>query len=639
MRFKPCDEAEDIKKLTLQAEVPIQETVWMALTRDTDQAVINNIANDDERRAKHCALYLQWALKTGEANAAVIGNTIIYKSKHKYREKRDDMDAKLFSSILQSMEGDSRDLIKRHIVLGYQTGKSVTAKSYHTVNREVGVGGNGTRDVSTGGDGMSDDTSTAVEPISADTGFLTAEERNDWIWLLVAAKETHITKENPIKYYKSYSNKVTERSNSDPTTTTTTIKQNNRQSKSTYKPMKSNSKQVPCDICGFKNHETTKCYHYLHCHATIQEAKTAYVAYKSNDSWRAHCEICGYKYHSADDCKFYRRCHTSIKEAREDYLIYKDKRKGKAGSDSDQAANAPKPKSDPTKGSISEPSNSNKPTYKINFIKSNISINKQSKLPIIEPKDNTLESKSISEDKVILGGEQASDLGVIPERLAKELKIAKCTSCLTGFGGAETRVAGHVKNTLGYSIVDKSEYLKNTVNISHYPMNDCWNYLYHHHRHMSLVSKGGKYNIKFEVDPAMPQAAKEFYRLYNKNNHVLNNDKYYSTNKINNKYLSKYNERRGSINLIRCSTINNNYNNLFKLKDMKPTETIQSGDPIPFGDLPPVAFERDYGQQVIANGLDPSVQKIGVKSPGSPSYVIRAEKSGVKSPGSPSRVI
>jgi hypothetical protein len=443
----------------------------------------------------------------------------------------------------------------------YQPGKTETAEADHTAIPEEGIGGNYAGEAGASGE----NTSTAVESIT-DTKYRTVRERSNRIWQLIVAKETHIT-ETPTEENQLYSKKVIEPSQrtSEPPTAIT-IKQNNKQSKPSYKSMKSSSKQVTCDICGFKNHETEKCYHYLHCHATIQEARTAYVAYKDKK---------GAKSDAGSD----------------------------AGSDSDRDAKASTSKSGSTKGTISESHNSIKSSNKrnikskwdpskrtkseepnINSIKSNYSkrvpckvcgynnhktedcfhyrprhasveeakqeylatqdkrnrkagsdsgrdadASKSKPCPTkgtTEPSNSNMPTykvnmirsnlsahnfnlpsknnsmETVSENKITLGYDMCADVGVIPERLSSKLKVTKGKSTLTRYRGAEIRSTGYVTNTLGLSIINQSEHPNNIVIISHFQASDHWNYVCHDHNHMSLVSNRGDYTIKFEIDPA-----------------------------------------------------------------------------------------------------------------------------------------
>jgi hypothetical protein len=723
MRFRPYNTEKEVEKHKLVPEQLISERVWRVRTRETDQVAINAIADETEQEDLYNELYTKWAEETTLSNAGIkSANTLREATLKKIPDvarEREDIDAHIFALILQHMEEDSRDTVESHIIQSY-------GKPYYpgkTGNKSVTAGDGGIDDISIGQTGAEDQatnisstsSSTLSDVFIMDVDFETAEKRNDWIWLLIAAEESHVLKlvgedEDELERCQEREDKALKAMRHKPGQHLTTFSRmfkeqvklcnafglsykestlmriymdamnkelfqkewdeyQNKSLKYTFgNSLRSMIDEMHRRINRLANENPDKVSHFLnskHREVTLKTSDNIKSNNKPSKSTKSTpskdgkvpCDICGDVRHDTEKCFHYHHHHSSVEEAIEAYKLFKSKREEKNSSDgegsgSEEEAEPSKAKY-PTKGTVADP------PKKINLMKSNLSVNEESKLPV--SKDSSLESDLMLEDKIILGYDQASDLGVIPERLSKELKVAKGTSYLTGFGGAETRSTGYVKNTFGYSIVDKSEYLKNTVIISHYQIKDCWNYVYHDHSHMSLISKGGEHTIHFEVDPAkfgttMPQAIislKEFYHLYNESNDICNRElcnmmkeytwgdgEYRSFNKVNYKYLSKYESKRGAIKLLRCRYSNfNPIVSQLKPNYMKPAETIQSGDLIQFGDLPPVAFEQDYGQQVIANGLDPSVQKIGVKSPGSPSCVIRAEKIGVMSPGSPSRVI
>jgi hypothetical protein len=600
MRFSPFNLAKEMNKLALKPEVPIQEDIWRALTQETDQVEIQAIEAGPVRTAKKSELFLKWTIETLERNAKIKENNIVNKAKLKQlpvlEKEREDTDAHLFYSILQLMEEDSRDTIESHIIIGYgkryQPGKTVTGDDAATIpeggidDSDGGDGALGGGDVGDMyGDAGDDNSTLSGERTNADTGFSTAEQRNDWIWLLIAAEETHIIRivgtdadelerckeredqalramrhtpgqqlisfsrlfKDQIKLCDKFKQKYTQqtlmRIYMDAMPKELYKLEKNEYRNQTLKYVFGNTLSSMIDEMHRRanrlaGEEPSIYYNFINKKSNEPSFKSTDVKQSteteskkdkpSASAKKKRCDICGYSNHETDRCSWYRHCHESVEEAKEDYL----------------AAQAQKSDKESADASVSD--------------------------------KRKREAGSDSDREA-----DASKPKLVPTRGTSE--------------PSHPNKSPYRINMIKSKWWDPSKRTKSEEpNMT------------------NIIKSNISENDTLGHDMAADVGAIPEYQ----SNKIIN--------KFNNKYLNKYSELRGSVKPICCST--NNYSD--KLKDDNYTETIEFGDFKPaaierdYGQQEPAAIERDYGQQDSTEGLDPGVPKNGVKPRSSPSCVI-----------------
>jgi hypothetical protein len=196
-RFSSLSEAKLRNKYSYDVETPVNSDTWRAKTIRTDQITINNIEDDSEREIRSYELFDVWCSAILKANAIIAADNVIKKS---YLERigtrvleDKDTNTAIFATVSQYLDQDSKDMIRSHIIKDYGKPYRTQISMMDDLNEEASI--HDEDEESNNGEYEVDSNESILSrPAIADTDYHRAELIGDWVWLLIAAEETHVAR-------------------------------------------------------------------------------------------------------------------------------------------------------------------------------------------------------------------------------------------------------------------------------------------------------------------------------------------------------------------------------------------------------------------------------------------------------------